>query len=247
MRGRFRAESISSVARRPPGQCAPRTSTHCPICCAGISPRRGRNKAPIRFVRLKQRGRIRSAPGGAWMPFASEQVLTLEPPGFVWLARARVAPLASILVQDELVQGRGNMLVRLLGLWTMADARGPEIDQGSALRFWGEALAIPESAASPRLRWEAIDDRRARFTATGEGPPVSATVEFDAQGLPVAIHAERYRDVRGKGVLTPWSGHLRDWTTTGERVFPMRWESVWHLPDGDFTAVTMEILSVETG
>lgn len=201
----------------------------------------------LKVAVLRQKGGIRTAATKPWRPFESEQVYSLEPPGFLWLARARAAPFVSMLARDEFVGGKGNMLIRLLGAFTVVDARGSEIDQGAGLRYWGEIICFPEAALGPALRWEPIDDARARFSVAGWGPAVSAVVDFDASGFPVATHAERYRDVGGgKAVLTPWSGYSREWKAIDGRMFPTRWESVWHLPEGDFPAVRMEILRVRT-
>jgi hypothetical protein len=195
---------------------------------------------------LRQRGGLRTAVDRPWMPFVAEQVYSMEPPAFVWLARAEIAPFVHLVARDAFVGGRGHMLVRLLGLLTVADARGAQIDRGAALRYWGEVLAFPERVLDPRLRWEPMDDRHARVTIEQDGLKLVAAVEFDADDLPVAVVAERFRDVGGEGVLTRWSGHFRAWKEIDGRPFPSRWESVWHLPEGEFSAVQMEILAVET-
>jgi hypothetical protein len=195
-----------------------------------------------RSVVLQQRGAIRPAMGKSW----SEQVYAMEPPGFLWLARAQAAPLVWIAAKDSFLHGAGNMHIRLLDLLTVASARGPEIDQAAGLRFWSEALEFPEMAASPHLQWEEIDRDRARFTVAGASPAVSGVVEFDAQGLPVAVRSERYRIDGGRNVLTPWSGLMSGWKDFDGRLFPSTWESIWHLESGLFPAVRMEILSVRT-
>ena len=146
---------------------------------------------------LVQRGALRAGVDQPWVQFESEQACAMEPPGFVWLARASAAPGVGILAQDQYVHGRGRMRVRALGLLSIANASGPEIDQGAGLRYWSEVLAFPESTMSPRLRWQPIDVRHARFTVVGASPALSAEVEFDATGLPCATRAGRYRDVRG--------------------------------------------------
>src|SRR5581483_8832218 len=43
-------------------------------------------------VRLRQTGRLRDAPGKPWRAFVARQGYTLDPPGFVWVARVRIAP-----------------------------------------------------------------------------------------------------------------------------------------------------------
>lgn len=204
-------------------------------------------RPPLTFAILKQRGALRIAAGKPWMPFESEQVYTLDPPGFVWLAKARAAPLVSMLARDEFVAGKGNMLVTLLGALTMADARGPEMDLGAGLRYWGEIIAFPEALRSRELRWAALDARRARLAIEQGDLRMAAVVEFGGDGLPVAVHADRYRDASGTQVLTPWSGRMEEWKPVDGRLFPTRWESVWHLPEGDLSVVRMQILAVQTG
>jgi uncharacterized protein DUF6544 len=195
---------------------------------------------------LRQRGALRPAPGKRWLPFEAEQAYAVEPPGFVWLARGRLAPLVQLLARDAFVGGTGNMRINLAGLFTVADALGPELDQGAGLRYWGEILVFPEVVTSPYLRWTPVDERSARLSIAQGGLATSAVVEFDAAGYVRALHADRYRDVDGKGVLTPWSGHFREWRGVRGRAFPTRWDSVWHLPEGDFEAVRVEVVDVRT-
>jgi uncharacterized protein DUF6544 len=204
-------------------------------------------KPIIKVVIVRQRGGIRMAADKPWMPFESEQAYAMEPPGFVWLARAKLAPLIHMMARDKFVDAKGNMFIRLLGIITIADGHGPEIDQGAGLRYWGEIISFPEMVLNPHLRWQPIDDRHARLSVEQDGLKLSAVVEFGADGYPIATRAERFRDVHGKPVLTPWSGHSRDWKVIDGRLFPARWESVWHLPEGDFSAVNMEILGIEEG
>lgn len=208
---------------------------------------RAEGKPSPKFAIVRQRGGLRTAADKPWMPFESEQVYSMEPPGFVWFARAKVAPGVHMLAKDKFVGVRGNMLITLEGLFTLADGVGPEMDQGAALRFWGEALAFPELVRSPYLRWEAMTDTQARVRIEQGELKLDAVIEYDEQGLPVSMHAQRYRDVNGKAVLTPWTGHSREWREMDGRLFPTRWESVWHLPEGDFPAVRMEILHIQTG
>jgi uncharacterized protein DUF6544 len=203
-------------------------------------------KPKIRTATLKQTGALRAAAGKPWMPFESEQVYSLEPPGFVWLARARAARWVHVMARDRFENGTGNMLIRLLGLFTVADARGPATDQGAGLRYWGEIIAFPESVLDPRLRWEPMDDRHAVMNVEHDGLKLTAVVEFGAEGYPIATHAERYRDVGGKPHLTSWSGYSQDWTVIDGRRFPAHWESVWHLPQGDLSAVKMAIIAIQS-
>ncbi|WP_375765874.1 hypothetical protein NR798_29780 [Archangium gephyra] len=208
---------------------------------------RAGDKPLPRFAIVQQRGGLRTAADKPWMPFEAEQVYSLEPPGFLWFARAKVAPGVHMLARDKFVGLRGNMLITLGGLITLADGTGPQMDQGAALRFWGEALAFPELVRSPSLHWEAMNETQARVRIEQGELKLEAVIDYNEQGLPIAMHAQRYRDVNGTGVLTAWTGYSREWRELDGRLFPTQWESVWHLPEGDFPAVRMEILHLQTG
>lgn len=249
-RARFEAEKGALLAR---GRSAPPRRVDASAVAALPAPVRryveeagAPGRTVPRVALLTQRGELRAAADRPWMPFESEQAYAFDPPGFAWLAEARLAPGVRMLARDAFVDGRGNMLVRLLGAFTVADAKGPELDQGAGLRHWGEILSFPEAALDPRLRWEPIDDDRARVRVDQDGLRLEAVLEFGADGLPVAFHAERFRDVDGVGVLTPWSGRFTGWKDFGGRRLPSQWESIWHLEGGDFVAVRMEVLSVRT-
>ena len=249
-RKRYEKEKADLVSRARPGApTAPAMAADADLPFAVqryLQVTRSSQKPGLKVAVLMQRGTLRAAADKPWMAFQAEQVYSIEPPAFVWLANARVAPLVRLLARDEFVDGKGNMLISLLGVLTIADARGPEVDLGAGLRYWGEIVAFPEAVRSRHLQWESLDDQRARLTIEQGSLKMSAVIEFNGDGFPSAVHADRYRDVNGKPVLTRWSGYSRDWKLVDGRLFPTSWESVWHLPEGDFAAVRMEILTVQT-
>jgi hypothetical protein len=74
---------------------------------------------------------------------------------------------------------------------------------------------------------------------------LDASVEFTADGEPTAFHANRYRDVNGEPVQTPFSGFLTDWEVVDGRRIPAHWEAVWHLAEGHLTYVRIDVLAVK--
>ena len=168
--------------------------------------------AAIRTVRLRHDGFFRTNPGQRWFPIQGEQHFTIDPPGFVWQGSIRLMPLLWIEARDCLISGRGNMLVKFNSIFTMADARGAEIDQSAQARWLAEVVWFPLAFAGERIRWEPIDDGSARATLLGERSPVSLVMEFDEEGRAARVRGERYRAVKGgKAVLTPWSGICTDY------------------------------------
>ena len=206
------------------------------------------NARAVRTVQLRHDGFFRPNPGPRWFPIRGEQHFTIDPPGFAWSARMRVLPLVWIDARDSLDQGRGHMLVKLNSIFTLADVRGAEIDQGARARWLAEAVWFPSAYAGDGVRWEAIDDRSARVTLVGEGLPVSLAVEFDSAGRAVRVRGERYRSVEGgRTALTPWSGCCAEYREFGGFQVPVAVEASWDLDGGQFTYARFRVTELEYG
>lgn len=183
-------------------------------------------RAPIRAARLRHVGTF--VVGRRWRPIRGVQYLSVDPPGFVWWGRIRMAPGVWVDGLDRSVAGEGNMRIVAASTWTLADLRGPELDQGALLRLLGELTWIPSALVDPRhVTWVPVDARTARAVLRVGGRAVEATFHFGEDGLPERFTAERYRDVGGRGVLTPFTGRCADYREVeGVRV-PFRVEAAW--------------------
>ncbi len=200
----------------------------------------------IRSVRLKQRGQMRTSPEGGWIPIEAEQYITVEPPGFVWLAKTRVMGVLPMWVRDRFIDGHGEMWIRPLGLVTLGRSAGPEIDQGTMLRYLAEMAWLPTALLpSERLQWEAIDDRSARAILTLADRSVDATFEFGPSGLIQRVESQRYYDTGNGYDLKRWSGVHSDYREVEGMLIPTGAELTWHLHDGDFTWLRLEITDIE--
>lgn len=189
---------------------------------------------PVRAVRLRHGGTFRLALDGEWVPIRGVQYFATDPPGFVWWGRIRLAPGLFVEARDQSIGGQGGMLVKAASTWTLADARGPEIDQGALLRLLAELVWIPTALLDERhVAWAPVDATSARATLRVGGREASATFHFGAEGLPTRLDAERYRDVGGKGVLTPWGGEYGDYREVGGLRIPFRSQVGWRIDGRD--------------
>jgi uncharacterized protein DUF6544 len=200
----------------------------------------------IRTARLRHTGTFRTGPDQGWSPIEGEQYFSVANPGFVWFARMRLMPLLWIQARDRLLSGRGNMLVKPMSAFAIADASGPEIDQGAMLRWLAESVWFPYAFVSDAIEWQPIDGRSARASMRCPGAPVQAVFEMDQEGRIVALQAARYRDVGGgRSVLTPWSGRYADFLEFGGFRVPSAVEVTWNLADGPFTYARFRITALE--
>ena len=200
----------------------------------------------IRTVRLEHGGTFRPKPEQRRLPIRGVEYFTAAMPGFVWNATISPAPLAWIDARDRLHNRRGNMLVKLESLFTIADACGPEMDQGASLRWLAEAVWFPYAFTGDAIRWEPVSGEAARATLVQEGAPVAATVEFDAEGRMVLIGGERYRDVGGgKPVLTPWVDRCSGYREFGHFRLPAHVEVAWVVDGVEFTYARFDLTAIE--
>jgi hypothetical protein len=179
-----------------------------------------------RVARLRHVGSFRL--GDRWRPIRGVQYLAADPPGFVWWGRVRLAPGVWVDGRDRSVAGEGNMLIVAASTWTLADARGPELDQGALVRLLGELTWLPGALVDPRyVTWAPRDARSARATLAVGGRAVEALFHFGPDGLPERFEAERHREVDGRSVLTPFVGHLADFRQVDGVRVPFRLEAAW--------------------
>ncbi|MBO8172829.1 MAG: hypothetical protein H0Z33_13200 [Bacillaceae bacterium] len=202
-------------------------------------------KEYIRTIRLKQKGMLRTAPDKNWMPFTAEQYFTTQPPAFLWKARVKFAPFLFITGKDKYVQGRGNMRIKLLSLFTLANARGDEMDQGTMIRYLGEITWFPTAALSNYVEWESIDSHSAKATMHYGGVTASGIFTFDNQGKIHKFTAERYMERKGTYSLETWSTKVDQYKEFGGFRIPARAEVTWHLDSGDFTSIKLEISNIK--
>lgn len=197
------------------------------------------------FIHVIQKGSMRTKPAGKWMPFEAIQYFSIDPPAFLWSAKIKAAPLFTIAGRDKLQTGEGNMLIKPLYIFTAADSRGKEINQGTLLRYMAEMAWFPQAAASKYLQWEYIDDQHAKVTMDYGGTTASGIYTFNDHGTVAGFEAIRYRDLAGSYRKEKWSV-----TTTGYKNFNgmtigHKNEVTWKLKEGDFKWLKVEITNID--
>ena len=129
-----------------------------------------------------------------------------------------------------------------LALFTVVNASGPALDQGTALRYLQETVWFPFAALSDAISWEAIDDRSARATLTLENITVSGTFFFNEAGFVTDFQALRYR---GEDALELWSTPMRDYEEHSGVIVPTEGEGVWGVEDDAFTYIRVRLIDLD--
>lgn len=189
----------------------------------------------VRGVRLTQEGTFLLTPPEGWQPFTATQWIGVQPAGFVWDARIRVAPFLHARVRDGFAGGTGSMRAQLLGLVPLVGIEGtPEIAKAALERYLAEAPWCP-TALLPEagVRWEPMDDSTARARLEVDGITAAVEFHFGADGLVSGILVpDRGRAVGSTLVPTAWEGRWGDYTWREGMLVPSEGEVAWLLPEG---------------
>jgi hypothetical protein len=97
------------------------------------------------------------------------------------------------------------MLIKAGSLFTVADSRGEEMDQGSMMHYLSEMIWFPTVFLAENVSFELVDENSARVTLTDGGRSATGTMYFDQEGRFTDFVAKRYRTVEGGYDLETWS------------------------------------------
>jgi len=192
-------------------------------------------------------GRIRSGPHQAWMPFTGRQLNTYGPrPQRVFIMNATRSGLP-VTVLHQFADTTATMRAKVLSLFTVVDAAGPEMNRGETVTVFNDLVVLaPGAIIHAPVVWTAIDDQHVRGVFTDGPETVAAVLTFDAQhDLVDFSSADRSRassdgkSFTSQGWSTPLSEHRN---ADGRRVLAFG-EGRWHAPppEGPFTYVEFDI------
>ena len=202
----------------------------------------------IRYAHLKQTGDLRPDQKTGWKPFRADQWYSVDSPGFIWQANMDFAPLVTVQGRDMYYQGQGHMLIKPLGLFAVVDARGPEMDVSSFIRYLSEMFWFPTALLpSERVQWSPVDANSAQVTSRDGDLTTTALVTFNESGEPVRLESrERYRTSGNEFSRDLWWGRLWGFEEAAPGVkIPTEAVVGWTLPEGEFEYVRLKITEVE--
>lgn len=194
-------------------------------------------------VRVLQEGQIRTRADGRWLRFNAEEDYTLDPPGFVWNASLLLAGLKVGRATDSLADGRGRMRVKLFGLFTVVDASGKEMDQGSLMRWLNETMWFPAVWATDTFSWEPVNNNTAIGSVAVGDLTASAEFVFDDDGRLVDFRTDRFRSVGSGFEMTPWSTPLVEHRDFHGFELPSAGSAIWNL-DHAFEYIRIRVTDV---
>jgi hypothetical protein len=199
----------------------------------------------IDTVCIKYEGVFRLGADKPWMPIKAEQFYTTNPPSFHWKARFKMFGLWIVKGDDTYKNGQGHMFGKVAGLYTIFDARGEEMDQGTMMRYLNEMTWFPIALLSDYISWQAVDEHSFDVTFTDCGKSVTARFIIDDAGRLLNFVTKRFRENKGKYTYDTWTTPMTEWGQLAGLNLPIRGQAVWKLPTGDLPYTDVKTTTVE--
>jgi hypothetical protein len=175
-------------------------------------------------------------PENEWIPIRCLQFNSVkEPARFAYLYAPKMG-INIFVGRDKYQAGKGNMHIRILGLFNIQNVWGREMDESSLVTILSETLFVPGYALQHYISWEPIDSLSARGTITHNGISVSGIFYFNPKGeMTHFISYDRnFVGTDGKAKKVPWVASVDFYTPMGIRTIPAYVRATWKLPEGDY-------------
>jgi hypothetical protein len=204
-------------------------------------------KEKIMNFRAEFMGGIRSGPGEKYMSLRSVQYNFIKDPTRIFHIVAKKMGIPAVgnhIYRDQ----KAIMLIKILGLFTVSDAKGWQMDQGETVTFFNDMCFIaPASLIDKRIEWKEIDAESVSARFTNGGISVTATLFFDVKGeLVNFISNDRFETTDGKSYNNyPWSTPVLSYTDINGYHLPSGAKLIYRHPDEDFCYGEFRLVSLD--
>lgn len=177
-----------------------------------------------RAVQVEMAGEFRRPGQAQFAPTTARQTASTRSPGMMFDATTPILPGIHARAWDAYVGGQMEMKARILSVLTVVDESGsPTLNRISLRRWLLESPTYPQALLpGGAVRWEAVDEHRARAIVSGWETEASMLVHFADTGAITSMQAEEDGDLG-----TPYHGsgeHVTrgDYQTVNGVRIPMR-------------------------
>jgi hypothetical protein len=192
----------------------------------------------ISYVRMTHDGQFKSGLDKEWVNITGVQYATTSTPGFIWKGTTSL-----FTARDMYIADKGRLVVSILSLIKVVDAKGAAYNQGELLRWLGESVLYPTNLLpSEWLQWSAIDSHSARLDFNYKDLSLFYIVTFNDLGEITQLETERYMDEKQ---LATWIIRLEKYVELNDVTVPTVFEVMWRLEKGDFSYAKFRMTDVQ--
>jgi hypothetical protein len=192
----------------------------------------------ISYARIKHDGQFKSGFDKDWSNIKGEQYATTETPGFIWKGTTLMYTARDLFISDE-----GRLVVSLLSVFNIADAKGEQYYKGELLRWLGESVLYPTNfLPSEKLQWLPVDAHTAELIFYYKGLSLYYKITFNEMGEMIEMETKRNME---EDIFAPWIIRATNYKQLNNVCVPTNFEVLWRLQEGDFSYAKFNITEVE--
>lgn len=197
--------------------------------------------------RAEFEGGIRSKSSDPYMQLKSVQYNFFNSPTrlFYIVAKKMGVPAVGVHLYKD---GVAIMRIKLLGLFTVVDAKGVEMNQGETVTVFNDmCFMAPASLIDKRITWNEIDEFTVEAKFTNGDITIGATLYFNEKGeLINFISNDRFETTDGKEYLNfPWLTPVDSYSDINGYHLPSKARLIYRKPHEDFCYGEFVLKSIE--
>ncbi len=139
----------------------------------------GKEKAKV--FSIKFNGQFKMKLDADWINVSTEQYNFIASPARIFHIRGAKG-FIPVSGRDAYIDGKANMLIKVMSLFTVEDAKGYEMDISELVTVLNDMVYCPSAFLGDNIKWEAIDDTSAMAIITEHGMSASAIFFFNEEG-----------------------------------------------------------------
>lgn len=204
-------------------------------------------KEKVLNFRAEFTGGIRATSSEDFMPLKSVQYNFTDNPSrlFYIVAKKKGIPARGIhLYRDQ----TAIMLIKILGLFTVVDAKGHEMNQGETVTLFNDmCFMAPASLIDRNIEWKEIDAITVDAKFTNGNITIGATLFFNEEGeLVNFLSNDRFETTDGKTYKNyPWITPVTGYTNVNGYRLPSGAKLIYKHPDEDLCYGEFALKSIE--
>ncbi len=179
---------------------------------------------------------LKMAPDKKWSLLKCSQVNFFPEPARIVLFETKLFGILPFGAIDRFQSGKGNMLIKLLNYFTVANNRGRKMDIAELVTLLAEAIIVPNYFLQPYIQWEEIDPYTAKGTIIQGDISASGIFYFNEHHEFLRFETQdRYYENKGKFEKHKWTVYAWNYKEVNGVSHPLNFMAVWNMPGMDYT------------
>jgi len=202
-------------------------------------------KEKVWNFRAEFKGGIRGKSSESFMKMKSVQYNFMDNPTrlFYIVAKKMGIPAKGVHIYKN---GTAIMKIKMLGLFTVVDAKGLEMNQGETVTIFNDMCVMaPASLIDKNIEWQVIDSLTVKAKYTNGNISITATLYFDKDGRLINfISNDRFEYADGKFTSYPWETPISKYTTINGYNLPSKAKLIYKHPDENLVYGEFELVNI---